>query len=291
MDKKQSEIVDDTDLLTDIFTSNENPICFTITDHDDIGTHRHQFIEVVYIISGNILHRLDDQNIQQLTEGDMLLILPPHYHSYKRDNESYCSHRDIIIQSDLFKEACDYLSPNLLKQFQNNQIPMHAKISYDRISQLETTIRKISQATPLINDNKKILLRTFLIQLLQCFLFSNTDKQFNHLPTWFQELLSNFGKIEYLKSGLSKITEHLNYDQKYICHVFKKNMGITMTEHLNNSRLILAVNMLQNTDRSILDISSALGFSSISYFSTIFKNKYGVSPSYLRKNHTNKISY
>ena len=260
-------------------------MCFALTDYGDAGSHNHQFVEIVYIVSGQIQHQFNGCPIQTLTEGDMFLILPPRWHRYMRQNEeTYCAHRDIMINTEFFKEACDFLSPDLFKKFSNGQIPIITHISTDKTHRLEKQISNILQHASLLTDNKKMLLRALIIQLLQCFISSDSDERFNRVPAWFRDLLANFDKIEYLQSGLAKITEEFAYDRKYLCHAFKKYMGITMTEHLNNCRLTHAVHMLQNTDRSILDISSTLGFSSVSYFSTVFKNKYGFSPSSIRKN-------
>lgn len=269
--------------LPDVFTSKENPMCFSLTDHGDAGAHNHQFVEIVYIVSGTIEHQLSDGTTQTITEGDMFLILPPNWHRYTRKNEEYCAHRDIIINTDFFKQACDYLSPDLFNRFLNGQISSHTKISTGKTHRLESQISNILQRVSLLGEDKLMLLRAFLVQLLQCFIISDSDERVNRVPAWFRDLLANFDKIEYLQSGLAKITEEFAYDRKYLCHAFKKYMGITMTEHLNNCRLTHAVHMLQNTDRSILDISATLGFSSVAYFSTVFKEKYGCPPSFIRR--------
>ena len=273
------------DVLTDMFTSEETPVCFTLTDvGDDTYAHKHHFVEIFYVLAGEIYHQLEGANSQKISAGDIFLITSPTWHRFTRKNTKYCVHRDIIINTQYFKEACDFLSPTLFDKFKSREILTQTHVSTTKLHRLEKQISNILQMPTILTDKKTMLLRALVIQLLQCFISSDSEEQINRVPAWFRDLLANFDKIEYLQIGLSKITEEFNYDKKYLCHVFKKYMGITMTEHLNNSRLVHAVHMLQDTDISILDISSALGFSSVSYFSTVFKSKYGIPPSSLRKN-------
>jgi transcriptional regulator GlxA family with amidase domain len=65
--------------------------------------------------------------------------------------------------------------------------------------------------------------------------------------------------------------------------MFKKYTGISPGQYHLQLRLIRAKELLISTDQSIKEISYDLGFQSIYYFSRIFKNKLGVSPSEIRK--------
>lgn len=270
--------------LLDYTFSEQNPIYFTLTDKNDSDIpHKHNFVEIAYVVSGEIQHTFSNSNAQKISEGDILLILPSQWHTYSRKNQSYCAHRDILISTEFFNQSCDFLSPNLLNYFQSGKIPVKTHVSLTKIHSFENQISAILQMPYVLNEHRQMMVRSFAIRIISCFISSNSEEEYKHIPAWFRELLANFDRIEYMQAGLNKITEKFVYDKKYMCHVFKKYMGITMTEHLNDSRLAHAIILLQNTDRSILDISSELGFSSVAYFSTVFKNKYGMSPSQIRK--------
>ena len=53
----------------------------------------------------------------------------------------------------------------------------------------------------------------------------------------------------------------------------------TVIEYLRHVRLEEARDLLNNTDYNISQVVYSIGFSSRSYFSKIFKRKYGISPS------------
>ncbi len=82
---------------------------------------------------------------------------------------------------------------------------------------------------------------------------------------------------------LSDISSMLGFDRSYFCRIFKIATGATFTEYLNFVRICKAEKKLSSTDESILDISSAVGFSSVSYFNRIFKKYKNCSPSVYRE--------
>lgn len=75
-------------------------------------------------------------------------------------------------------------------------------------------------------------------------------------------------------SGLTK--SKLQEGFKYL---YKK----TVTEYIRNVRLESARDMLKNTDLNISQIVYSIGFSSRSYFSKIFKERYGITPNQFKK--------
>jgi AraC-like DNA-binding protein len=54
-------------------------------------------------------------------------------------------------------------------------------------------------------------------------------------------------------------------------------------DHLNGIRILQACSLLENTSKSITEISYACGFHSSAYFSDIFKKALGMSPRAYRK--------
>ena len=269
-----------TEFIEDYATSDEVPMSFlTKSSGDGSGVnHKHGFVEIFYIISGSILHKFNEDPARSIETGDAYIILKGNSHGFYRDDNTVCAHRDILIRDSFFKEVCAYISPDLYDRFLRRDIPCTVKLSSDRINYFEQEINIINQILPISIKEKTAMMRTLAVALLEPFLLFNTAKNFENYPPWFKDLLANFNKVRFLKLGLNAITQNINYDKKYLCRVFKKYMGMTMTDYLNHVRLDYAINMIQNTDRNILDIAQDLGFSSISYFNVIFKKRYGITP-------------
>ncbi|MFV7236461.1 helix-turn-helix domain-containing protein, partial [Flavobacterium sp. ZB4R12] len=58
----------------------------------------------------------------------------------------------------------------------------------------------------------------------------------------------------------------------------KAILGISVSDHINNIRLDKSKELLKKSSQNISEIAYAVGFSSPNYFSTSFKNKFGVTP-------------
>ncbi|AOZ99697.1 substrate-binding domain-containing protein [Flavobacterium commune] len=58
----------------------------------------------------------------------------------------------------------------------------------------------------------------------------------------------------------------------------KAILGISISDHINNIRLEKSKEFLKKSDLTISEIAYAVGFSTPNYFSTSFKNKFGISP-------------
>lgn len=65
---------------------------------------------------------------------------------------------------------------------------------------------------------------------------------------------------------------------------FKFLYNRTVTEYIRHIRLESARNLLKNTDLNVSQVVYSIGFSSRSYFSKIFKEKYNITPNQFKKN-------
>lgn len=268
--------------IEDYATTNEIPMSFKIYS-GDAGTHTHSFVEISYIISGSTQHRLNGGPVKNLQPGDAILIMPSVPHEFIKSKKQECTHRDIIIRESFFKEVCEYIDPSLYGKFLNGEAHYYISLSATKLNYLEHTINIINQMLTTTIKQKTAIIRAFAVSLLEPFLTYDAENHFKEFPSWFKQLLANFNIIQFQQQGLKKILEPFNYDKKYLCRVFKKYMGITMTDYLNHVRLDYAMNLIQNTNKNILTIAQELGFSSVSYFNIVFKKRYGITPTTARR--------
>ncbi len=96
------------------------------------------------------------------------------------------------------------------------------------------------------------------------------------------------GIVEYINNNYSQlhtieqIAEHFFISKYHLCRVFKKTMGMTLIDYLNQIRTKNACAYLKSSDKSILEISELCGFRSPTYFSNLFKKQVGMSPNKYR---------
>ena len=78
--------------------------------------------------------------------------------------------------------------------------------------------------------------------------------------------------------SLKKTANTLKISTRYLSRLFKTETGLTFNEYLTSLRMIRAKFLLNQTNRSILDISLLVGIKNQAYFSTLFKKNIGTSP-------------
>ncbi len=83
--------------------------------------------------------------------------------------------------------------------------------------------------------------------------------------------------------GLSSVASEIGYSPNYLGTLFVRETGMSFTEYLQNKRISYAENLLKNSSMSVREISEISGFSSPSYFISIFKKKRGCTPVSLRR--------
>ena len=90
--------------------------------------------------------------------------------------------------------------------------------------------------------------------------------------------------IGYIKSNLTEdlsleaISEYISISPIYLHKLFKEATGMTIREYVEAERLKKAVFLLTTTELNLTEIAFECGFSSQSYFSSVFKRKMDTSP-------------
>lgn len=74
------------------------------------------------------------------------------------------------------------------------------------------------------------------------------------------------------------IAERLGFSVSYITHTFSKDMGQSLKSYIQQQKVDEARRLLENTDRSIAEIASLLGYSSQAHFQTSFRKITGTTP-------------
>ncbi|GAF67115.1 putative response regulator [Bacillus sp. TS-2] len=77
---------------------------------------------------------------------------------------------------------------------------------------------------------------------------------------------------------LVDISKHVNMHPNYISSLFKKEMGISLSKYIHQSKVDEAKLLLKFTNHSLLKVSTMLHFHDQSYFTKVFKKHTGLTP-------------
>ena len=99
------------------------------------------------------------------------------------------------------------------------------------------------------------------------------------------EQIVNYFEDHYAeKISLDQIAENMYLSPFYISKIFKSETGDTPIRHLINIRLERAKELLEHDwGGSIQEVAACVGYDDAYHFSKLFKKRYGVSPSQVKK--------
>ena len=80
-----------------------------------------------------------------------------------------------------------------------------------------------------------------------------------------------------------QLAQALGVSREYLSRTFKAVEGISLCAYIRDNRIKTAKKLLRHSERSILDISRYLGFSSQSHFTESFKAETGTTPQEYRR--------
>lgn len=86
--------------------------------------------------------------------------------------------------------------------------------------------------------------------------------------------------IENLKEELrvETIAKKFYLSADYLTRIFKKETGMSISDYIVEERMFLAKELIQGGKLSISRVSYECGYDNYSYFTKVFKKKYGVTP-------------
>lgn len=97
---------------------------------------------------------------------------------------------------------------------------------------------------------------------------------------------------DYIKLHLSQniwlpeLADTVGVSSNYLSRIFKKETGVSVSQYIAKKRCEKAAELLLNTDISVQDVSSHVGYLDNNYFVKVFKSQYELAPSEYRKKKT-----
>ena len=268
--------------LDNWLTTAEFPFFSKITSVADDVLHDHAFFEIFYMLDGDISHKLNGE-IQLLHRGDLLFLRPSDKHIFLREENNRCRHRDVILRKEFFKAICDFLNADLYESFVSGKTHKKFSLSEEKISEYEKNFLKITKESVLKNNSgiTLSLAKAQCTELIAMLLKNDTGEKTD--SDWLTSLIDRLSDPAYVSRSWDEILSPFFYSREHICRVFKAKTGKTPTEYLNEQRMIVALDRLTYSQDTILSVCMSLGFSSVAYFNSLFKKKYGISPGDFRK--------
>lgn len=253
-----------------------------------VRLNRHDFLEVMYIFSGQTQIQVRSRCFQ-LKKDDVVVIGADIYHRLlhlpHREVKliSLNFRREVVRGGDVEGENTGYLSPFTSQgpQFPH-VISGQRALSREVLELLLKIHSELPAHTPLERLAAKTYLKELLLLLLRHFACHLTtreavDRKQRHmqrLQAVFQHLDHHYG--EHIE--VSDAARLCAMSPSHFMRFFKQTIGQSFRTYLSGFRIAKAQMMLLSGDAPIAEISELVGFCTQSYFGEIFRDLAGMTP-------------
>lgn len=260
---------------------------YPISDIGDMP-HTHNFIEIVYTLSGKMTHRINGK-VYDTSRGDILFMNYGCTHMF--DIEGNYTYVNVLFSPEVISE--DIVTPenafSVLSLTAFNELcgdSGFGKISFfgTERDEIESMIESMLSEY----ENKPISWKTVLGNYLSTLIIKMLRKtELGIAPDETEGIWRELS--EYIDSNLdseltlSALARKCFYNPSYFSRVFKEKFGVTLMEYITKKRLEKAVCLLESTAYSIDDIARLSGFSDRSSLYHAFARHLGETPTHYRK--------
>ena len=230
------------------------------------GMHTHDHFEVCMNLEGETLNYLDGE-ATLMKQGDIFICAPGVPHGKEALTGNF---KDTYINF-----SCDGIFP---KDFKGG----YYEDSDGAVMKLLDIMHKLYNS----NSSEKRYALNSLAESVCYIIKGKSDNKIVLSPAvdmLKSSIIENFTNPEY---KISDTKEYRYYNKDYMRQIFKKEMGLSPLDYLNELRLSNAIKLLSGNREPqymINEISFLCGFYDVGYFTRMFRKKYGKTPSEYRK--------
>lgn len=266
----------------------------THTRYVDFPEHKHNYVEMMIVLSGNITHEIDGEALT-LSEGEMLVMNKHVAHSVRRSGKD-----DIgvnIIMSDRFIDglAADLsgtvFSTLIKENAKSGGSPIYLAFRTDGRKYISNAIENLlfaltekSEDVGIMTGTVSLLLKYLSLENAELLRVGNVSAGKDESRRI--EILS-YVKSSYRTASLGELSNRLYLTLPYLSKITKDLFGKSFKELVVDERMERALAAFRTTELSIGDVIRSVGYENESYFHREFKKRYGTTPLAVRKKKDN----
>ena len=243
--------------------------------------HYHTRYEIYYLYSGERFYFVKDKTYH-IKKGSLVLIPPNIIHATSNVKNIAYERYLITFHNDEIKHLCScFPDINFYETFENSVYVI------DFSPKEQVIIESILEN---MYDTELHAKRQFLLSQL-LFYANNTqesvpdtnDNQLSGTQKTITDVVAHINNNFQTELNLENISTEFFIDSCYLSRIFKKTVGMSFVDYINNVRVMEAKKLLTATDESIISIAENVGFKSNTHFGRVFKKTTGTSPLQYRK--------
>ena len=130
-----------------------------------------------------------------------------------------------------------------------------------------------SHLTPYYHSKEKVanLLNLILFELMDMITLKSTNPHVLKIVRYIDEHITE-------KMSLKSISNEIGLTKEYTAYIFKKQTNKTITNYINERKMLLSKELMLRNNMSLNDLSAYLGYENYNYFSRLFKRHFDITP-------------
>lgn len=249
--------------------------------------HTHDYVEVVYMCSGQTVHIVNGKHLV-LKQGNLLFLSQSATHEVCKAEEEDVA-VNFIVLPDFFATTLAAMGEEEtpLRKFLvdclcgQNTGPGYLHFDVSGVKPIQNLVENLLwtllRETPNKRKMSQMTMALLFLQLAGPEILLNDNQEDAAVFQVLQYVENN-----YVRGSFAEIAQRLHYDSSWLSRKIKHKTGKTFTQLVQEKRLAQAAFLLKNTSRNVADISIAVGYENISCFHRIFAETYGESPKHYR---------
>lgn len=239
-----------------------------VYDKCSYKAHFHKNIELIYLFSGSMACTVGEHT-GTLLPGDFALVLPNEIHAVELSEDGSCW---IGVYSGDF-------TPAFVKK-------VRGLVGDGFIFRCQDSVTDFLKANLLKKEQPSV----FMIKACLYAVFSEYERQIRLMPQSGKQGMLMNSITDYIavnfrnKITLRDMASELGYSYHYLSKCFHRIFDMSFSDYINMYRLEVALTLLSETDKDIIDVAMESGFQSIRSFNDYFLTHVGVNPSTYRHN-------
>jgi AraC-like DNA-binding protein/quercetin dioxygenase-like cupin family protein len=248
--------------------------------------HWHKEIELTILLSGEMNYQIND-TVYQLHEGEGIFCNSNVLHTGSSCNEADC----IYISTTFHPRFLYGYEGSIMQTKYMNNILEDASLAAIRLSPdipwQAKVLGGLSSIWELSNHpSSSYELRLHLLLTDIWLLFwenssgdsSRTEQSVQKNMKRLKTILAYLQEHYKEKITLADIAKQANICQSECCRFFKKHMKESLIEYLHSYRIEQSLPLLKDGQLSVTEIADIVGFSSASYYTKVFREQMGCTP-------------
>lgn len=243
--------------------------------------HCHEYYEIFLTLRGKAIHYVNGAS-ENVTGGYLIFIRKDDIHDYQNYDGAFEFVNLAFTQETLFS-LFSYLGEGFPAQYLlDSEIPPIVKLSSSETQSLYLKLAELNT----VNFEEKSLLklkcRALLAEIFTKY-FCAKPAENNHIPFWLENAHEKMKNPENFIVGKSRFFELSGVSRAHATRLLSKHYGVTPSDYVNDLRLSYAANLFLSSNLNATEICYECGFQNVSWFYSMFKAKYGVTPANFRK--------